>query len=389
MSRQIEAALLSLLPTQNSNLPPSLVELASSLLAQSRLRASTLKAEEEVARLLKISLNLPPIEPRPPVPPRIYKRLYTHLDKILPASSVSGRGRANGPGTPRSKQLSSPASRPLPSRRTPSKELSLAAFRTPAKPASTAKSSSTSTATSLGPSFPPWLRPTATHLCSALRQGRGPDLAPTVIFGLESIIAPNRRRTDDEWVNGHLAALLAAIYWYVSESAQLAPGEDMTADASRSSLNARRKPILGALKSAREVVKPPVTRGRKIAAATEEDKAVFWDGWAEGLKAADISEAVEEVAVRKWLDSDWFRSIDLLRDAGEDAGQVDPDANPDDLISTTAPLQIRKADTMLQDRFDYLSERRRVGYKHWKAGILRRLELAERGHGTNATSVGS
>lgn len=50
MSRPIEQALLSLLPTQNANLPPALVELAGSLLAQSRNKASTLKAEEEVAR---------------------------------------------------------------------------------------------------------------------------------------------------------------------------------------------------------------------------------------------------------------------------------------------------------------------------------------------------
>lgn len=50
MSRTIEQALLSLLPTQNDNLPPALVELAGSLLAQSRNKASTLKAEEEVAR---------------------------------------------------------------------------------------------------------------------------------------------------------------------------------------------------------------------------------------------------------------------------------------------------------------------------------------------------
>ncbi|POS77567.1 hypothetical protein DHEL01_v204038 [Diaporthe helianthi] len=384
MSRQVESALLSLLPTQNSNLPPPLVDLAASLLAQSRLRASTLKAEEEVARLLKISLNLPPIEPRPPIPPRIYKRLYTHLDKILPSSSIHGRSRANGLGTPRPKALSSPASRPVPSRGTPGKDLSLAAFRAPEKAGSTIKSSSTSTARNLGLSLPPWLRPTVHHLCRALHESGGPDLAPTVIFGLESIIAPHRRRTDDEWVNQHLTALLAAIYWYVSESAQLAPGEDMTADASRSSLNARRKPILGALKSAREVVKPPVTRGNKTAAATEEETAVFWDGWVEGLKAADISEAVEEVAVRRWLDSDWFRSIHLLRDAG----QVDPSAHPDELISTAAALQIRKADTMLQDRFDFLSERRRVDYKHWKAGILRGLELAERAQARNATAGG-
>lgn len=51
MSRQIEQALLSLMPTQTSDLPPQLVNLADSLLAQSRHKASTLKADEEVARL--------------------------------------------------------------------------------------------------------------------------------------------------------------------------------------------------------------------------------------------------------------------------------------------------------------------------------------------------
>lgn len=50
MSRQIEQALLSLMPTYGSDLPPSLVELAGSLLAQSRHAASMLKADEEVAR---------------------------------------------------------------------------------------------------------------------------------------------------------------------------------------------------------------------------------------------------------------------------------------------------------------------------------------------------
>lgn len=50
MSRPVEQALLSLLPTQNSDLPPPVVELARSLLAQSRNKVSTLKADEEIAR---------------------------------------------------------------------------------------------------------------------------------------------------------------------------------------------------------------------------------------------------------------------------------------------------------------------------------------------------
>ncbi|KAJ4306780.1 hypothetical protein N0V88_000147 [Collariella sp. IMI 366227] len=92
MNRSIEQALLSLLPTHSAALPKQLTDLASSLLAQSRNRASTLKAEEEIARpyacahlacdRLKIPSTSRQLTP-PPIPPRIYKRLYNHLDKIL------------------------------------------------------------------------------------------------------------------------------------------------------------------------------------------------------------------------------------------------------------------------------------------------------------------
>lgn len=142
--------------------------------------------------------------------------------------------------------------------------------------------------------------------------------------------------------------------------------------------------MLEGLKGARHEVKPPTTSGKKGLAATEEE-ADFWEGWQEGLKAADISEALTVVADRGWLDSDWFRSIDLLRDAEQDADDVGPSPSREDLISAAAAVQIRKADTMLQDRFDYLSERRRAEYGHWKAGILRRVGALERAQGRDAT----
>lgn len=143
--------------------------------------------------------------------------------------------------------------------------------------------------------------------------------------------------------------------------------------------------MLGALKSARQEVKPPPARGKTSRAATEEEEAVYWEGWQESLKAADISEALTVVADRGWLDSDWFRSIDLLRNAEQDAEDMDLGADQDDLTYTAATVQIRKADTMLQDRFDYLSERRRAEYRHWKVGILRRIEALERDQPGEAT----
>lgn len=50
MDRLISQALSSLLPALVGPMPPELVELAVSLLAQSRSRASSLKSEEEIAR---------------------------------------------------------------------------------------------------------------------------------------------------------------------------------------------------------------------------------------------------------------------------------------------------------------------------------------------------
>lgn len=50
MNRSTDQSLQSLLPTHNGAFPPQLADLAGSLLAQSRHRVSTLKADEEVAR---------------------------------------------------------------------------------------------------------------------------------------------------------------------------------------------------------------------------------------------------------------------------------------------------------------------------------------------------
>ncbi len=50
MNKSVEQALTSLIPTYTGSLPQELVQLALSLLAQSRSKASSLKAEEEIAR---------------------------------------------------------------------------------------------------------------------------------------------------------------------------------------------------------------------------------------------------------------------------------------------------------------------------------------------------
>ncbi|PPJ52969.1 hypothetical protein CBER1_11475 [Cercospora berteroae] len=92
MPTPTETALSTLLPT-TSFLPPDLVSLASSLLAQSRSKAASLKPEEEIGRIyacahiaaerLKKRLDLELDKPKPPCPPKVYKKLFAYLDGVL------------------------------------------------------------------------------------------------------------------------------------------------------------------------------------------------------------------------------------------------------------------------------------------------------------------
>ncbi|POR32382.1 Uncharacterized protein TPAR_07430 [Tolypocladium paradoxum] len=370
MSKQTELALMSLMPAHGSELPPSLVELAGSLLAQSRHRASTLKADEEVARhyacaniacdRLKIALDLPPIEPRPPIPPRIYKRLYTHLDNILPRSSATPRATRNR--TPSSKQLrlgSSPASKswPLPSRGTPSKESSLSQFRTPSKAGAETPTKSTrysSTAKSVT-GLHPWIQPVIRYLCA---EAGNRTLAPTVLAGIEFIVAPVGQRTDDVWVNKHVTDLVAAIYFFVTMRVRAITSG---AGIDREGYVPLRKEILALLSQARNDV---------IIKDIGEEGA--WDGWKE-LKSREFDAAVAHVNDRDWLAGDWYKGIvDVVGSTrGGDADMPDEGGE-----NSGAQGPARRADTMLQDKYDYISETRRSDYTAWKNDMLSKINQA-------------
>ncbi|KAM0253163.1 hypothetical protein ACHAP5_000633 [Fusarium lateritium] len=370
MSRQIEQALLSLMPTYGSDLPPQLVELAGSLLAQSRHRASTLKTEEEIARLyacaniacdrLKITLDLPPIGPRPPIPPRIYKRLYTHLDNILPSSaSTPGRNAAGRVRTPSSRfrdaDGSPSGSRPLPSRATPTKEQSLAQFRTPTKGANGTPSKSTmKRETFTRANLHAWIQPVARWLCEETGHRK---LAPTVLAGMEIILTPEGRRTEDEWVLRNVTALFAAIYFFVTMRVKaLATGEGID----REGYVPVRKEILALLARARH----------EVTINLPEESA--WEGWA-NIRSKDFDDAVAKVNEQSWLTGDWYQGI-------TDVVKLDQRGDLEDaemLDGVTMPkMHIKKADSMFQDKYDFLSEAKRRDYAHWKEDMLAKIALS-------------
>lgn len=365
MSRQIELALISLMPSYGTDIPPSLVQLASSLLAQSRNQSSTLKAEEEIARMyacaniacdrLKIQLDLPPIEPRPPVPPRIYKRLYAHLDNILATSASGGRrssGRARTQVTKfgaEDSTTNSP-SRPVPSRGTPTKNQSLSQFRKNTTPINKA--------TGTGPNgeseragLPPWIAPVIRFFCTETGSKK---LAPTMLAGIESVLFPEGQKLEEEWAKGQTTEVVAAVLYHVTIRFQaITAGVPIDID----SYAPIRKEILGILGKARKEV---VFVGAEDAGA--------WDGWTT-VKAKDFDAMVEAAKESEWLESDWYRGInDVIQNIGD--GDVDMDEGDEG----TQEGGGRRADTMFQDRYDFLSESRRADYKTWKEAQLGRIE---------------
>ncbi|RYO95983.1 hypothetical protein DL765_011721 [Monosporascus sp. GIB2] len=381
MSRALETDLFSLLPTYSQNLPEPLVELASSLLAQSRHRASTLKQEEEVARAyacchiacerLKISLDLPTIQPRPPVPPRVYNRLYTHLDKILPANAANKSGRVRTPSSKLRDVAGLGSGERTPSRATPSKDMSLAQFRSPSgrgdgsPTKSTGKSPAVATKKKAGgaiSALPAWVRPTIQFLCKELD---GERIGRTVLAGMQTIASPNGRPTKDKWVNEHLTPLLAAIYFLVS--AQLYVLEE-GGEVDNKLVVRMRKPILKTL-------------GRAPAEITvrDMDEDELWIGWTD-VGPKDFDSAVQKVSESEWQSGEWFEGIKYLT-RPRDPDEVEHDGRMDDAENGSSErIHLQKGDSMFQSRW-IMTDKKREEYRAWKEEMMRRIEEIERAQG--------
>lgn len=401
MSRTLETTLLSLVPTYPSaaSLPRPLVDLASSLLTQSRHNASTLKAEEEVARehacahlaceRLKTSLDLPPIQARPPVPPRIYKRLYTHLDHILPANAVAKNGRIRTPSSKlreaQGKGLfgSAKTIERTHNRGTPTKESSLAQFRaktdgTPTKSTSAKKGLVTPGKRKAQDHevLPPWIRPTIQYMCAQINQSR---IGRIVLAGMETIVLPRGRRTTDNWVNANLTPLLAGItfltVWQIISLETEDPEPKVYAKA--------REQVLKAVMKARDAVE---VKG------FEDDEDAAWDGWSD-IKAKDIDKTVEKGTKSGWQESSWFGSIQDMVDAcgtgkGNQAGgsSSDGDGGGDDDDEAMDRMQMQRGDSMFQGRW-VMTDRKREEYRLWKEDVLMRIEEIEKGQKEQENAV--
>lgn len=309
---------------------------------------------------LKISLNLPPIDARPPVPPRIYKRLYNHLDHILPNHTPNGRTpRVRTPSAKLREQDNFLGSRSKASflRTTPGKERSLADFRSPSasQTATPSKTGRASARKAVEAGLPPWVRPTLRHLC---RELDATSIGSTVVAGMEAIVCPHGRRTEDEWVLSHMTSLLGALYLYVWNAVSMPDGVDAARYVSA------RKDLVEALQESRHNV---------YIKDFAQDEA--WEGW-QDIQAADIDSATMTVNRHGWLESDWALGIQDLIRRGADRAAEKAGASRKGNRAQIGP--VRRTDTMLQDKYNYLSEKRRNEYETWKKRMMKEITRLER-----------
>lgn len=297
---------------------------------------------------LKKRLNLPTITPRPPCPPRIYKKLYQYLESALPAST------AREPQTPRKAAGSAPAS----ARTTP---------KTPLSARKTPRSSRKDGDKAQEP--PEWTMRTIRTLLKAFSF---PNAAPHIYTGVESIVpllarmsaavaeTPSKRprraasalpAANSDLSNSRVLGLIAVLLFYVLSRMM---DKDITPEQY---LEWRSKAVSTLLKS------PP---GKDI---SEEDLSV------------EIEQLMPMAQEEGWLQMEWFLNV-LPPDAGEEMEGVEMTDGHATMGAKSRGLKDGGSDyiglgTMIQDATDYLSERQREDYRIWKAGILARVEEIE------------
>jgi origin recognition complex subunit 6 len=319
---------------------------------------------------LKQSLNLPQIEPRPPCPPRIYNKLYTHFSTILKAQK-----RSRPPAAPKDLPPSTPSKRKAPRSNQPTplkdKPTPLRPVRQPRK--------SLLFSSSLPSDISAWIHPTIRHLCTSLH---APAAAHHILAGVTTILTTPSPVASEGSGKGEdkkdrIPALLGAVYFFVRTRLQ-------GVETSGKEYIEQREKVLEGLEQARKEVDAKKGKGKG-----EDRDALFWKGW-EDVGTGDVDAYLQEISGRGWLDLDWFQNV--IEGSGLELEQgVDEEWLEDEEMRkveiTRARLERKDAlkrgvlmgglGTMMQDRVDWLSEERREDFRSWKEDVLGRIKEIE------------
>ena len=253
----------------------------------------------------------------------------------------------------------------MPSRGTPSRSQTLEQWKTPTK-GDTATPTRSSARRGAGPAdakLRPWVKPVIRFICAESKQEK---LASSLVAGMEAITIPGGRETTQEWIWENYTALFSAIcYWVFARAKAATTGHPIP----REPAYQQRREILSLLTQARKTVEVPGI-----------DTEDLWKDWAD-LKPRDFTGAVTKVADSRWL-GDWWTGVDdVVNSLDWDNVQTQDDEDTE----LAAPIKGRRADTMFQDQFDYLSDARKADFKAWKQEMLTRI--AERQGDANAMEI--
>ena len=380
----IETSLSNLLPTLNNVLPPELVHLATSLLAQSRTRIS-LKPSEEIARpyacaeiacrRLQSRLKLPGTHGRPSLPPKVYAKLLDLLEKGLQvqkparANVVGGKetaGSGSSPGT----GLNTPRKRGAVDGNVGSTSAVSTPAHTPIKRVAFAgKVSARKNADAEAEAeAPEWVMPLIRHLCAAFIT---PMLPPHVYTGTCVVLK--------------LAAL-----WPASDSNQ--------EDDLRSTVSVMTIAIyfMVLTKMQKGKITPVVYLNR-----CEKAVQVATEMWSDGVSKDAVDDWIKKMNDEGWCrGQDWWNSVpeDIMDVQAHHGGRVGEDlVEQDDTVGSKRRRRRLIDDdqgeddkdgvllpglgTMMQDAVDFLSEERTLDYLEWKEGILESIKQMEKGKG--------
>ncbi|RKF82533.1 putative origin recognition complex subunit 6 [Golovinomyces cichoracearum] len=365
MNRSIEQVIENLVPRYSDTIPTALVELANSLFVQSRSKC-TLKAEEEIARLyacanlacerLRSQLNLPPIEPRPPIPPRAYDKLYAYLQTQLEPKTPSkkcSRSRAN---TPLSRTRLTPSKSTLThsvQRERPTVGAQSWKLKDPKK--NSTKNSSDEKESKV----PRYVAPIIRMLC---KQMQTPKAIPHVIAGVESILCLSRpEKMVNEPINNSnftLPALIAAVWFFVV--GKMRGREEQWRENTK-----RKREVREFLENAREI--------KTLQEKTSGDEE-SWKDW-KSITQKDINEWGKEIIAGKWKEMDWWRNI------VEGTGVENTPAQDDSAVSSDQDEEMQDGEEHtnfkhmeVAKRYDYLTEERRKEYAEWSKNIQSRIK---------------
>jgi origin recognition complex subunit 6 len=382
---------LNLIIPTASTLPPTLINLATELLAQSRAKAPTLKPDEEIARpfacchiaceRLKNRLALEIGKVGPPCGPRIYKKLYAFLDSTL----------AVEPSTPRTKRVqdvvgdagtATPGSGRGGGRATPGST-------TKATPVSLKRSRAAAQAVS---NLPRFTMPLIRHVCEA--QG-APRAATHVYAGVESVYrslqtaqeleasapgTPSKKRKSN---NGHAADEVVLAVLPVPTDDQVPALIAVVCLMTASSMRGKRAFAVDnpQKRTAQSAVESYFAK-HKTAAAVPIDPASF---------KRDIDTYMQ--AAKSWSDMEWYMNIPAAGELDEDDGPATPRKQPaktplrrkekhsqrkigDEDVYGPAGL-LPGLGTMFQPAVDWLSEESREDFAAWKQDVLSSVEAIE------------